>query len=202
MTLLGGFSAQRVRTPFHARRDVQVFVVQSLDEFAAMLTIRARVFQNEQDCPYAEEFDGNDLAGATHLLAVGGEEPLGVMRIRWFADFAKLERFAVVPAARGLTTPIALMEAALNLAARKGYRRVFGHVQTDVIRFWERKAGAYVRPGRKPFHFSGYEYREVICDLDPVGNALSIDTPPLVIDRPEGDWDREGILERSVKAAA
>lgn len=202
MTLLGSFARARPRTPYHVKRDVEVYVVQSLDEFAAMLTIRSRVFQSEQHCPYDEEFDGNDLSGATHLIAVRSGEPLGVMRIRWFADFAKLERFAVLPEARGLTTPIALMEAALRFAARKGYRRVLGHVQTDVVKFWERKAGAYVRPGRPSFSFSGYDYFEVICDLDTPNDVLSIDSPPLVLDRPEGDWDREGVLERAHKAAA
>ena len=32
--------------------------------------------------------DGNDLAGATHLIARIGSQPVGVIRLRWFCDFA------------------------------------------------------------------------------------------------------------------
>ena len=56
--------------------------------------IRNSVYIGEQECPYEEEYDGNDLS-ATHLLAYIGDEPVGCLRLRFFADFAKFERIAI-----------------------------------------------------------------------------------------------------------
>ncbi|MEZ5958786.1 MAG: hypothetical protein R3C27_16435, partial [Hyphomonadaceae bacterium] len=72
-------------------RAVTVAVVRDIEGLLEVWSVRSLVYMGEQDCPYHEEFDGNDLAGATHLIARVGKEPVGVMRIRWFADFAKIE---------------------------------------------------------------------------------------------------------------
>src|SRR5690606_30914294 len=98
--------------------------------------IRQRVFVEEQACPPAEEWDEHD-AGARHLLAwirekgvgVGGlglgaespEEAVGTARWRVVGDAtAKLERFAVVPGARGFGVGAALVEATLADARAQG----------------------------------------------------------------------------------
>jgi len=175
---------------------ISVSVVRDLDALLEAWSIRALVYMGEQDCPYAEEFDGNDLSGATHLIVRIGQEPVGVMRIRWFADFAKIERVAIRPPHRSGEASAALVKAALELAARKGYRRVLGHIQARLLRYWMRTAGVRVRQGRPSFRFSGFDYVEIERDLLPLDNALSADTPALVLLRPEGDWDRPGVLER------
>jgi len=78
-----------------------VDVVRTLDDLAQVQTVRALVYMGDQACPYGEEFDGNDLCGATHLLLRSGREPVGVVRLRWFGEFAKLERLAVRREHRG-----------------------------------------------------------------------------------------------------
>jgi hypothetical protein len=55
---------------------VIVRVARTMDDMQRISVVRALVYMSEQDCPYDEEFDGNDLAGATHLLAEAGGEPL------------------------------------------------------------------------------------------------------------------------------
>jgi predicted GNAT family N-acyltransferase len=202
MTLFSLKPSSRKREPVVSRQGINVFVVQSLDELFAALSVRSRVFQSEQNCPYAEEFDGNDLAGATHLIAVCDGEPVGTMRIRWFGSFAKLERFAVLPKNRSMHAALAMKDAAYAVAARKGFSVVLGHVQLDVVSFWTRRGGGRVRDDRPSFRFSGYDFVEVIRELELPADALSLDSPPLILDRPEGDWDREGILDLSSKAAA
>jgi len=59
---------------------VIVRVARTMDDMQRISVVRALVYMSEQDCPYDEEFDGNDLAGATHLLAEAGGEPLGCLR--------------------------------------------------------------------------------------------------------------------------
>ena len=57
-----------------------VSVVRTFDEMAQVQTVRSLVYMADQACPYDEEFDGNDLCGATHLLlrwaAVGSPDLL------------------------------------------------------------------------------------------------------------------------------
>lgn len=202
MTILNSIHNSADNLPVAELRGVSVYVVRSIDEYIAVMTIRSRVFQNEQDCPYNEEFDGNDLSGATHLLARCDGEPVGVMRLRWFASFAKAERCAVLKTSRAGPVTFALIETACKLAARKGYTKILGHAQRRLAPFWTRRGGGYIREGRPSFWFSNYEYLEVIRKVEPPENVLTLESPPLELDRPEGDWDREGVLEKSERNVA
>ena len=68
---------------------LSVKIARSFEDLARAVAIRGAVYIGEQECPYDEEFDGNDFS-ATHLIGYVGDEPAGCMRIRYFADFAKV----------------------------------------------------------------------------------------------------------------
>ena len=176
---------------------VSVSVARTLDDLMQAMAIRSVVYMGEQLCPYDEEFDGNDLAGATHLIARIGSQPVGVIRLRWFCDFAKLERLTVMPHCRGGAVPRALLEAAFELAAKKGYRQIMGHTQVRLAPVLMRLGKVKVRPGRPKFKFSDHEYVETIRELVPPADAVTIDSDPLTILRPDGAWDRPGVLDHS-----
>lgn len=180
---------------------VKVRVVRTLDDFQKIVALRALIYMAEQDCPYDEEFDGNDLAGATHLLAEIGGEPVGCMRVRWFCDFAKVERSCVRPDFRSFRIGWVMMDHAIDLIRRKGYRKVLGHAQEHLVGYWERY-GLLPRKGRDPFAFSDRAYREVLGIFPQREDALHLDVDPLVLDRPEGAWDRPGPLDRSAARGA
>jgi len=154
--------------------------VRTLDELQMVAAIRAAVFMSEQACPYEEEYDGNDLC-ATHFLLFDGTQPVGTLRVRWFADFAKLERIALLPRERG----------------RKGYRRMLGQIQARLWPVWSRTFNCRLLPGRGPFWFSDYEYREIEIFVPPHPRALPMEADPYVIIRPEGSWDTPGVLDAS-----
>jgi predicted GNAT family N-acyltransferase len=176
---------------------VSVSVASTLDDLMQVISIRSVVYMGEQVCPYAEEFDGNDFNGATHLIARIGREPVGVIRLRWFADFAKVERFAVTRENRGGDVARCLFDAAYDMAARKGYRRVLGYIQARLAPFMRRVGGVQIRCGRPRFIFSDHEYIEVERILELPDNAITVDSDPLLILRPEGAWDRPGVLDHS-----
>lgn len=182
--------------------EIGVDVARSIPELMEAFAVRTLVYLGEQRCPFEEEYDGNDFAGATHLIARAGREPVGVMRIRWFADFCKVERVAVRREHRGGRVASALIEAACALAGRKGYRKILGHIQTRLVPFWIRYGGVRLRPGRRRFVFSDHEYVEVVRELAPHPDALNIDTPAMVLLRPEGAWDEPGILDCSAARSA
>ncbi|WP_374570003.1 GNAT family N-acetyltransferase [Phenylobacterium sp.] len=173
----------------------EVRVARTLNDLMQVQTVRSLVYMGDQDCPYEEEFDGNDLAGATHLLLRYGAEPVGVVRMRWFGDFAKMERLAVRKEHRGGPGLLMLSRAAFELAARKGYRKLMGHAQVRGEAFWKRYFKGRPRTDRPRFSFSDYDYVEIEFDLAPPADAIGLDTDPFVLLRPEGDWDRPGVLE-------
>ncbi len=190
-------------TPVAApRAAIAVTVARTVDEIMQAMAIRSVVYMGEQVCPYDEEFDGNDFAGATHLIARIGREPAGVVRIRWFCDFAKLERFAIRREFRGGAVPRALLDAACDLAAKKGYRRIMGHTQVRLAPVLKRLGRVRVRSERPSFSFSDHEYVETVRDLEPPPDAINIDSDPMVLLRPEGAWDKPGILDRSATRPA
>lgn len=190
-------------TAVQSSRAIKVSVANTLDELSAVIALRAIVYMGEQSCPHDEEFDGNDFAGATHLIARIGKEPVGVIRIRWFADFAKLERAAVIRRFRESGVALALWLASAEIAARKGYRRILGHIEPRMLPFWSRCAGFKPREGRATFCFSDREYMEVVAELPARDDFLTIDAPPLLLLRPEGAWDVAGVLDASaVRTAA
>ena len=73
----------------------KICVAHRLDEIMQVISLRAIAYMHEQSCPYDEEIDGNDFAGATHLIARLNGEPVGCVRLRWFAGF----KIIVQPAA-------------------------------------------------------------------------------------------------------
>ncbi|XBQ15459.1 MAG: GNAT family N-acetyltransferase [Oceanicaulis sp.] len=180
---------------------IEVRVARTLDDLQRVAVVRALVYMSEQDCPYEEEYDGNDFAGATHLIVEIGGEPAGCLRLRWFAGFAKVERVCVRKGARSGRAARAMMTHAIEIIRRKGYTRFIGQVQEHLIPYWKRY-GFIHRAERGVFVFSDRAYAEMEARPEPHPRALTMDTDPLVLDRPEGDWDRPGPLDRSVLRGA
>jgi len=50
---------------------------------------------------------------------------------------------------------------------------------------------------RRPLVFSDFSYTEMLIPTEPHPNALSLESDPYVLIRPEGRWDTPGILEKS-----
>jgi len=166
-----------------------------MTDLMQVVAIRAAAFLAEQDCPYAEEFEGNDFC-ALHLIGAVNDEPAACLRVRFFADFAKLERLAVRREFRRSRLAFEIVHAAIKLSRRKGYTRLYGHAQDRLVPFWSRFGGQPMK-GRRPLKFSDYAYTEMMMVTERDPEALSLDSDPYVLIRPEGSWDEPGPLERS-----
>jgi predicted GNAT family N-acyltransferase len=186
--------------PGAGKKDVGITVARNFEDLNRVVAVRAAVYIGEQECPYDEEFDGNDLA-ATHLLAYIGDEPAGCLRVRFFADFAKLERLVIRKEFRRSRAAFQLVNAGLKLCQRKGYRRAYGHSQTRLVNFWGR-FGFHTFEGGQSFVFSDFDYVELVAEIEPDPEAVKIGVNPYVIIRPEGRWHVPGILEQSAARAA
>jgi hypothetical protein len=63
------------------------------------------------------------------------------------------------------------------------------------LAFWSRLG--FAKLDERPFVFSDHEYVEIGKDVASIFDLLKRGTDPFVLIRPEGRWDRPGILERS-----
>jgi len=191
----GDSSRNRIRPKIGRAKNLSVTVVRTIEDLMRVMTIRSAVYIAEQECPYLEEFDGNDFS-ATHLLGYVGDEPVGCMRIRYFADFAKVERLAVRKEFRSAGLAPYLVRASVELCEMKGYRRIYVHSQRRLVNFWAKRGFKRLEGGRDLI-FSDFEYVEMILDADRHPQAITLGIDPYVIIRPEGQWHAPGVLERS-----
>jgi predicted GNAT family N-acyltransferase len=172
-----------------------VRVARTIDDFMRAAVIRGAVFIGEQRCPYDEEFDGNDFT-ATHLIGYVGDEPAGCLRIRYFSDFAKLERLVVRKEFRSSGLARQLVDAGVEFCRTKGYTRMCTYAQKRLVKFWS-KCGFSISHAPRELVFSDFDYVEMVCDTTHAATTISFETDPYVIIRPEGSWQETGILERS-----
>lgn len=179
--------------------NITIKIARSWEDMAQVMAVRASTYLAEQHCYYREEFDGNDFC-ATHFLALVDGDVAGCIRMRFFADFAKIERLAVRPEFRNSKAAFLLARRAVEHGKAKGYRHFYGHSRADLVRFW-RCFGFREREDRPEFSFASVRYRELILHVPAVSDAVSLDSDPLVLIRPEGAWDRPGPLDRSESEA-
>lgn len=182
------------------RNDLSVEIVRDLADFMKVVAIRSSVFLAEQDCPYEEEFDNNDLS-SLHLIAYLRGQPVATLRVRWFANFAKIERVCVMKHVRGGAVVKLMIETAVDIISRKGYTVAIGYIQKRLAPFWK-QLGFLPREGRSDFRFSDYEYVECQRILPVRADAITIDADPYMVMRPEGEWDHENVLDRSAARPA
>lgn len=168
---------------------LRVKLVTSWDQFAYVTAIRSVCYTDDSDTklPFDDAFDGNDFQ-ASHIIAYLGNEPIGALRIRWFANFAKIERTGFRPEYR---PPRHLQKAApfvFNHIARKGYARAITHAAPKYAAVWRRYLG--FRPVDKPAGlYKEGSYIELVKGLDIPGNVITADSDINVLSRVEGDWD-------------
>lgn len=178
-------------------------VARGMEDMLQVYAVRSIVFVNDQKCPFAEEFDGNDFA-ATHVLGFLGDEPVGTLRLRFFADFVKLERVAVRKEYRKHQIAVHMIRYAMQLSSQKGYTRLYGHIERRLMKFWTH-FGFVERPDhgqRERLVFSDREYVEAFCDLEANPQSVDIHSSPYVLNRPEGEWERAGVLDYSATREA
>ncbi len=169
------------------------------DEMMQCFMLRAAVFMGEQQCPYWEEYDGNDYT-ASHLILYVDGEPAASIRVRWFAGFAKLERAIILKRYRSYGLFLPFVHWAKEFCRKKGYPKAYLHGQKRLWPIFEKDG--FRKVDDKVFHFSDHEYGAFACDLEVGDNAPTVTTDPMVLNRPEDQLDMPGILEESMERGA
>jgi predicted GNAT family N-acyltransferase len=175
------------------KRFLSAKIANSHADLLKVFSIRAATYMAEQECPYDEEFDGNDFC-SSHILGFVDGEPVACLRIRYFNAFVKLERLAVRKEYRGSGITALTIEKGLDYAKRKGFTKFYGHSRSDLIKFWAR-FGFHPIQNRPPLSFSNQDYVEIFYESEAHPDPISLDDGPYVIIRPEGAWERPGVLD-------
>jgi hypothetical protein len=165
-----------------------VEVVKNMEQLVQVFAVRAICFMEDTGLPFDHAFDGNDLQ-ATHVVAYEGYEPVATLRIRWFKEFAKIERTAFRKSHRSI--PYIKLVANFTFAhiARKGYPAAITHASPLFARLWRMHFGFQNVPGKASVEYHGEKYVELIRQLDVPSNAITSDTEVAVLFRTEGEWD-------------
>ena len=114
--------------------DIRIEQVTWNDHGQQLLSIRHRVFVEEQGVPRELEHDTHD-AEAIHLLATGPQGEM-VATARLLSN-GHIGRMAVLTEWRNLGIGTALMRHLLDIATKRGMTRVFLHAQCRAIPFYE-----------------------------------------------------------------
>lgn len=178
-----------------AGRNTEVRQVRDFEGLAHVFSIRSATYIAEQFPLYAEEFDGNDFC-STHFVGYIDGEPAGSVRVRYFGDFAKIERLAVKLEYRTSRLAFTLVKTAVRHAREKGFTRLYGHASEKMVPFW-RTFGGRVLDDRAPFRFASITYREMVAEFEPLAMAIKFGAAPMVTIRPEGRWDEPAPLDWS-----
>ena len=110
-------------------------ICQTLDAVLQALAVRAIVFCEEQRVPYKLEYDAGDTE-ALHMVGVIDSEPVAAARLRFFADYAKLERIAIRKGFRGRHLGHALVDFMIEVARQRGFRKFKLSAQVHLEAFY------------------------------------------------------------------
>ncbi len=172
----------------HQDNSLRFVIVTNSEQLLHAQAVRSICFLEETGLPAHFVFDGNDFQ-ATHMVAYAGAEPIGAIRIRWFKDFAKIERTALRKAYRDPRILKRCAEFVFEHAARKGYAKVLTLAKPEFAAIWIRMLGFRKLTGQAcVLAADGESYFELVKDVAPAKQAITIQTDPNVLLQVEGHW--------------
>eukprot|EP01036_Dinobryon_divergens_P040378 gene40378-53375_t len=168
----------------------RIKVVRDFEDMAKVFAIRGSAYFSDAEHVYAKHFDGNDFS-STHLIGFVDGEPVATVRIRYFSDFTRIERLAVRPTHRKSRISFKLAKAAFAFCRDKGYKRLSGVAREELVPFWS-MLGFRIDASKTPIYIYGLPHYEMRLDYAETPNAVTAETHPLILLRPEGRWNQAG----------
>lgn len=167
-----------------------VKLVRDFEDMAKVIAIRASACFSDPEHLYAKHFDGNDFS-ATHLIGHIGDEPVASIRIRYFASFARIERLTVRPTHRRSRIAFRMVKAAFAFCRDKGFCRLSGVAREEMVPFWS-LFGGNVSRSKDPIFIYGLPHFEMFIEFPELPSAITKNSDPMVLLRPEGRWHEAG----------
>ncbi len=167
-----------------------VTLARTMEDMHKVIAIRSAAYFSDPEHTFGKHFDGNDMS-SSHMVGYIGEEPAGTLRIRYFADFARIERIAVRPTHRKSRMAFKLVQAAFSFCRDKGYRKLSGVAREEMVPFWS-MFGGRLTLSKEPVFIYGLPHVEMNIEYPPVETAITQESDTLIILRQEGRWHEPG----------
>jgi len=158
-----------------------------MDQLVQVFALRALGYMEDTVMPFDHAYDGNDLQ-STHVVVYDAIEPVGALRIRWFKDFAKMERTVFRKTHRGIPNIKVALDFAFAHIARKGYSMAITHASPLYARLWRIHFG-FKDVAKAPAYYHDEKYIELVKYLAVPHDAIVPTTDAKVLYRVEGEWD-------------
>jgi GNAT superfamily N-acetyltransferase len=171
----------------------RIKVARDFEDMAKVFALRASACFDDPEHLYGKHFDGSDFC-ATHLLGYVDGEPVGTIRIRYFAEFTRIERLCIRPTHRKSRISFKLAKAAFAFCRDKGYKKLSGVAREELVPFWA-MLGFKIDENQAPIYIYGQAHYEMKLIYTDAPNAVTADSPPLQLLRPEGKWHSAGYHE-------
>lgn len=169
------------------KKDIDISVAKSLEDLLDSFKVRTCAFVMEQDCPDDDEFDGNDYSG-THIVAKIDGKTVATTRLRYFADFVKIERIAILKQHRDLVLFNTLVDYILEFIERKGFTKSYTQADTRMQRVYKRY-GYLPMGNQEPIEHFGSTYVAMIRDIGPEAKSpITIHSHHSYLNAREGTW--------------
>jgi predicted GNAT family N-acyltransferase len=168
----------------------QIKLVRDFEDMAKVFAIRASACFDDPEHLYSKHFDGSDFC-STHLIGFVDGEPVGTIRIRYFAGFTRIERLCIRPTHRKSRISFKLAKAAFAFCRDKGYREMSGVAREELVPFWA-MLGFKIDESKEPIFIYGLPHFEMKLLVEPAPDAVTNASHPMVLLRPEGRWMEAG----------
>ncbi|GAA3066581.1 hypothetical protein GCM10010520_12990 [Rhizobium viscosum] len=165
------------------------------DHVRDAMILRSICFVHEHGISPSFIFDGNDHQ-ATHFVFYDGEDPVGSLRIRWFADFAKYERTCFREKYRHPFTVKRCIQMTFDHVARKGYTKVLTQAEQRLARLWTILFDLEIVDS-PPVEIAGHPepYLTVVGTIPASSDPITMESSSALLLRVEGQWDAPSSFE-------
>lgn len=171
------------------RNALRCVVATTAEHVRDSMILRSICFVNELGISPSFIFDGNDHQ-ATHFVFYDGDDPIGSLRVRWFAGFAKYERTCFRENYRQPFTIKRCIQMTFEHAARKGYTRVMTQSEPRLTKLWTKlfKFDVLEKP---PVWIEGHPepYMTVVGTIPASDHAIDMESDGSLLLKVEGEWD-------------
>ena len=140
-----GLHWQTRREPETDDKSITIRIARDLHDLSLVTAVRPAVISPSRIARTRRSSTATTLVAA-HFIGFVGKEPVACLRVRFFGDFAKVERLAVRRQYRRSRVAFKLVRASVEFVKRKGFRRIYGQAQDRLVEF----LGAFRRQAARP----------------------------------------------------
>lgn len=179
---------------------VEIDIVRNEEDLHAAMELRRINFVENQHISPEAEFDGNDFS-ATHILAKVNDKPSATMRIRYFKDFVRLERFCKTADCPVPDIVKQVLDYTKNFLAEKGYTQTHCYCKEELAKHWLSNGHRQLAEAQG-VEMEGMKLVPISLDIAQPDHCVTINSSPEILTAQEGRWKLPSSSQTAVQTKA